>query len=149
MVGTQQGKLLYRHAWLLEALGSRKNGLCLLSHPTRKLDQIATWLYGLKLLNVSHHHTNFGGHGQSDIGDINDFNCHVISQYHLTKQSCNFMEWNPSRQVTILQSLVVIATPSVVTMILVCHVISKDHMIKGSCYFIGEAPHINSPPCQI
>ena len=59
------------------------------------------------------------------------------------------MEWNPSRQVTILQSLVAIATPSGVTTILVCHVISKDHMIKGLCYFIAEVTHINSPPSQV
>ena len=36
--------------------------------------------------------------------------CHVISPDHVIKQPCNFMGRSPSRQVTILQSLMAIAT---------------------------------------
>ena len=46
---------------------------------------------------ASHHPTKFGGHRHCDGGDIIILVCHVISQDHVMKPSCDFMSKSPSR----------------------------------------------------
>ena len=83
----------------------------MLSHDVRRpRDQSLISLYGSEPLKVSHHPTKCGGHGYCGSGDIKVLVCQVISQDHLMKLSCDFMDRSPSRQVTILQSLMAIAT---------------------------------------
>ena len=58
--------------------------------------------------------------------------CPMISQDHVIKRSCYFMGRSLSKQVTILKSVVAIAT-----------LLSKGHVILWV-----EAPHGKSLPCQ-
>ena len=57
-----------------------------------------------------HHSAKFGGHRHCGIGDILVLVCHVISHDQVIIGSCDLMGRSLSMEVTIQQSLVVIAT---------------------------------------
>ena len=59
---------------------------------------------------MSHHSNKFGGHRHCGIGDITILVCHVISQDHVIKGLCPFIDSSPSRLVIILRSVVAIDT---------------------------------------
>ena len=59
---------------------------------------------------VKSHHTKFGGHKHGGSRDIMVLVCHVILQDCFMKRSCDFMSRSLSKQITILQNLVAIAT---------------------------------------
>ena len=103
---------------------------------TRPRYQSIIWLSGLEPLKISHHLTKFGGHRHCGSGDIVLF-CHAISQDHGIKQSYDFIDRSPSKQVTILQFGFCSYSGSGVVMILVSHVVSQGHLIKGSCDFMS------------
>ena len=67
-------------------------------------------LFDFTPLKINHHPTMFGGHRHCGNGDIMLLVCRVISQDSMIKRSCDFMGRIPSKQVTILQSLVAVAT---------------------------------------
>ena len=48
-------------------------------------------------LNVCHHPIKFGGHKHCGSEDITALLCHVISQDHVIKGSCDFMCRSPSK----------------------------------------------------
>ena len=50
----------------------------------------------LELVKVSHHFSKFIGYGHYGIGDKIAKVCHVISQDHKIKGSCDFMGESPS-----------------------------------------------------
>ena len=52
----------------------------------------------------------FGGHRPCCIEDVMILGCNVISQDHMNDGSCSFMGRSPSRQVTVLPSLVAIGS---------------------------------------
>ena len=64
----------------------------------------------MRTTQVSHHSTKFSGHNQCNIGDITILVFYLILQYHFIKAPCDFVVRSPSRQVTILLSLVAIGT---------------------------------------
>ena len=66
--------------------------------------QNVMWLYGQKPLKISHHPPMFGGHGNCGGGDIMALVCRMI------KESSDFMGRSPSKQATILPSLMAIGT---------------------------------------
>ena len=68
-----------------------------------------------ELNNVIHNPTKFDDHRHSGIGDVLVLVCHVILQVDVIKKSCDLMDRNPSRKVTILSSLVTISTSGVET----------------------------------
>ena len=85
---------------------------------------------------VSYHPAKFGGNRHSHSGDIMVLACHMISQDHLIKASCDFISRSPSRQVIVLPSLVVISTVvEEIKWFLVFHV------IKGSCDLMDRNGH--------
>ena len=59
---------------------------------------------------VGYHSVKFGGHRHSDSGDMVVSVCHVISQDHVTKESCDIICRSLSRKVTILPGMAVIDT---------------------------------------
>ena len=67
-------------------------------------------MYGLEPLKVIHHRIKFSSHRNCSSGDMMVLFYHLISKDHMIKRSCDFMGKTSSRQVTILQSLVAIAT---------------------------------------
>ena len=71
---------------------------------------MAIRLYGLEPLKINNQPTKFGGHKRYGSGDMMILVCHVISQDHMIKRSCDCMGRSPLKQVTMLQSLVAIAT---------------------------------------
>ena len=48
-------------------------------------------------MKVGYHPPRFGGLKPSDSGDIAVLVCHVISQDHVIKESCDFIGRSPSR----------------------------------------------------
>ena len=60
--------------------------------------------------DVSHHPTKFVGHRHCDSGDIMVLVSHVISQDHVTKWLCDVIGMSQTRQITMVQSLLTIAT---------------------------------------
>ena len=66
--------------------------------------------YWLGALQLSHHPTTFHGHKRCGSGEVMVLACHVISQDHIIRRSCDFIASNLSRWATILPGLVVIAT---------------------------------------
>ena len=76
---------------------------------TRLGDYTVMWLYGQKLLKVSHHPATFLGHKHCGSGDIMVLVCHVISQDRMTKRWSNIMGESTSWKVTSLPCLVVIS----------------------------------------
>ena len=71
--------------------------------------------YVRELDKVIHNPTKFDDHRHSGIGDVLVLVCHVILQVDVIKKSCDLMDRNPSRKVTILSSLVTISTSGVET----------------------------------
>ena len=59
---------------------------------------------------VSFQSASFGGYRHCSSEDIMILVCHVILQNRVIKGSCEFMGKTPSRQVTILPSLLIIGT---------------------------------------
>ena len=49
------------------------------------------WHYRWKPLMISYHHTTFGGDKHCGSEDVMILICHVISQDHLTKEPCSFI----------------------------------------------------------
>ena len=84
--------------------------------------------YWPETIKVRYHPAKFGGYRHSDSADVMVLFYHVISQEHVIKASCDFTCKSPSRQVTIVPSLVTVGTV-VVEMILVFHVILQDQVI--------------------
>ena len=67
--------------------------------------------------------------------------CQVISQDHVIEGSSHFIVRTSSRQVIILQSLVVIGEMMVGDIIgFVCRVTLQDHVIKGLNDFMVRSP---------
>ena len=58
-------------------------------------DQSLLRLYRLEPPKVRNHSTRFGNHSHCDGGDVIISICHVISQGHLVKRSCNFISRGP------------------------------------------------------
>ena len=52
--------------------------------------------YGWKLLMVTHQFAKLGGYRNCGTGDIMTLGCHMISQDHVMKGSCDFMGRSPS-----------------------------------------------------
>ena len=65
-------------------------------------------LYGWETVMISYHPTKFGGHGHSRRGDVMVLLSHVILQNHVSNGLTIFMNSFPSREFTILPSLVAI-----------------------------------------
>ena len=134
-VRAHQGKLSFCQIWWSQGVWQgRYNGFCLSNDLARPGDQSSKLFYGQKPHKVSHYPTKSGGHRRGDSDNVMVLVCHVISLDNVIKRSCGFMSRSPSKQVTILQSVVAIAT--LVVEFLVCHVISQDHVIKRSCDFM-------------
>ena len=75
--------------------------------------------------------------------------CHVISQDHLIKGSCNFMR-SPSRWTRILPSLVTMATLMVeLRFDFVTWSYKTKWSIKGSCDFLGGNPLVSHHPTKL
>ena len=117
------------------------NAFRLLRDLTRPSDQRVMWLYGQESIKVSYHSAKFGGQGPNGGENIVILVCHVISQYHMIKGSCDFKRYDPikvgyhpskfgGRRHSERGDIVVSF----------CHVILQDHMIKGSCDFMGSIP---------
>ena len=110
-----------------------------------------------------HQLAKFGGHRDISGRGVMFLVCHVIKQDHVIQGWDDYNDRSPTREVTILPSLVVIDTVVVWRkslkvshhptkfgcyrhsgiediMILVCLVISQDQVIKGSCDFKGKSP---------
>ena len=68
------------------------------------------WLYTHEFIKVRHHPNQFLSQKQSGSGDIMILDSYLISQDQVIKGSYNFMCNNSLKKVTILASLVVIAT---------------------------------------
>ena len=49
----------------------------------------------MRRLTKSHHPVKFGGHRYCGSGDIIVLACHVITQDHMIKQSCDLMGGSP------------------------------------------------------
>ena len=90
---------------------------------------------------ASHQLATFGVHRHCGCGDIMILGCHMISQHHMIKGSCYFID----------RSLSMLSYhpakfgrhrhySSEYIIILVCHTISQDHKIKESKDFIGRSP---------
>ena len=58
---------------------------------------------------VSYHSTKFGGTRPCSVGDITSLICHVTSQNHVIKGSCDLMCGDSSFYITFLPSLAVIS----------------------------------------
>ena len=65
-------------------------------------------MYRKKLIKFIYHPAKVGGHKDRGRGDIIALFCHVISRDYVIKASFDFMGGRPSRQVTIVLSLIVI-----------------------------------------
>ena len=103
------------------------------------------WLYGRETMKISYHPAKFCSHRNSDSRDIVALVCRVISQDHVSKESCDFIDSSPRRYVTILPSFGGQGhCGSGNIMILICHVILQDDAIKGSCdFWLYERESIN------
>ena len=108
----------------------------------------ATWLYGNESLMANHDLAKFGGQRHDGYGDIMVLVCHVILKKHLTKGWWNFLGSSPSRQITILLSLVAIVTRVVGICLQFVTWSRKITWSKGHVTLSVEAPHSKSPPCQ-
>ena len=112
----------------------RYNDFCLSREFARPYDQGVVALYGQKPLKISHHRTNFPDHRQCGSEDIMVLACHVMSQVHVVRGSCDFMgsrvSYHPPKFCGHSHS------GSGVIMNVVCHVIMQDHMIRESCNFM-------------
>ena len=63
----------------------------------RERYQRLMWLYGQEPMKISYHPAKFCSHRNSDSGDIVALVCHVISQDHVIKESCDFIDSIPWR----------------------------------------------------
>ena len=65
--------------------------------------------------------------------EVMDLFCHIISQGHVIKVSCNFM-------VEASQAKVATGSGSEDKIFLACHVILQDHITKWPCHFMVRSP---------
>ena len=101
----------------------------------RPLDQRIMWLYRYEPIELSHHLAKPGGYRCSGSTYIMVFICHVTLQDHVIKALYDIMFRNPSKDATILPSLVAIEA----VVLEICRVISQDQVTKG-LWLHGQEP---------
>ena len=96
----------------------------------------------MRALKVFYYPTKFSCHRYCDSGDIINLVCHVISQNHVIKRLCGFLDRRPSIKVSYHPAKFggLRHYGSKDLMVLFYDTISQDHVIKWSHDFIGKIP---------
>ena len=75
---------------------------------TRPHDRRNTRLGKWEPLNLSHDYAKFDAYRSCSSGDVKSLFCHVISDDHTIKETCDWVRMSSSTQLTTVQSLMVI-----------------------------------------